>query len=90
MVYAVQPPMVGLAVASLVCGIAGWLIPCLFGVPGIAAVVCGHMALQRLKQQPQLRGRGQAIAGLILGYPGAVVVAILAISYVIGSLAQPS
>jgi hypothetical protein len=35
-------------------------------------IVCGHLALSKFNQQPQLQGRGLAIAGLVLGYFGAV------------------
>jgi hypothetical protein len=61
------PPVSGLAVASLVCGIVG-LVTCMFLV-GIPAVVCGHMALNRISTPGiQLGGRGMAIAGLVMGY----------------------
>lgn len=52
----------GLAIFSLTLGIMS------FGgvfVTGIPAIIAGHMALNRLKWH---RGRGLAIAGLILGY----------------------
>ena len=52
----------GLAIASLVCGILGLF----FAIP---AVVCGHIALYRIKSSGEdLKGSGLAIAGLILGY----------------------
>lgn len=51
-----------LSIASLVCGLAsvimGWLL-----VPQIAAIVTGHLALNR-----EPAGRGLSIAGLVLGY----------------------
>jgi hypothetical protein len=53
----------GLAVASLICGILGFL--CFAFVP---AIICGHMALSRLKAGRAVGGRGMAIAGLVLGY----------------------
>jgi len=46
-----------LAVAALVCGLAGIFL----GVPAIPAVICGAMALRKP------HGRAMAIAGLILG-----------------------
>lgn len=56
----------GLAIASLVLGIIS-LCTGLFG--GIPAVICGHMALNRINQSNgAIGGRGMAIAGLILGY----------------------
>ncbi len=74
-------PTSGLAVAALICGIAGvvlfWaLIPVL---ASIAAVITGHMALGQIKRDPGIGGRGLAIAGLILGY---AVIALSAITLV--------
>ena len=60
----------GLAVASMVCGIVAW-VSCLvlFGLPAIAAVIFGHIALGTIKNSPiPLGGRGMAISGLIMGY----------------------
>ena len=56
-----------LAVCSLVFGILG-IIP--FGLIGaIPAVVCGHLALSRIKRSAgALLGNGRAAAGLTLGY----------------------
>jgi hypothetical protein len=51
-----------LAVAALVLGVLA-VIP---GV-GVAAVVCGHVALRRLSDG-YAGGRGLAVAGLVLGY----------------------
>ncbi|WP_200894784.1 DUF4190 domain-containing protein, partial [Microbacterium sp. SA39] len=81
-------PTSGLAITSLVCGIAGivlfWaVVPML---ASIVAVITGHMALGQTKRNPALGGRGMAFAGLITGY---VVVALLAftiVSTVIGAI----
>jgi hypothetical protein len=35
---------------------------------GIGAVVCGHLALSKINANPNLQGRGLALAGLIMGY----------------------
>src|SRR5690242_10065746 len=68
--YPYAPPAVrptsGLAVASLICGIAGFVL-CFTVLPSIAAVVLGHMALKETANGAR-GGHGQAIAGLILGY----------------------
>jgi hypothetical protein len=74
-------PISGLAITSLICGIAGvvlfWaLVPML---ASIAAVITGHMALRQTKRNPSLGGRGMAFAGLITGY---VVVALLVFTIV--------
>ena len=62
-----QKQRAGLAVASLVLGILGLI---LIGPLGsVPAVVCGHVALTRIKKNPEgLDGDGLALAGLILGY----------------------
>lgn len=76
-VYAAPRPTSGLAVASLVCGLAGFLLSWLVvpALASIAAVICGHMALKQTKTNPALGGRGMAFAGLILGYVGVAVLA---------------
>lgn len=74
--YAQPRPTSGLAVTSLVCGLAGLLLSWLF-VPmlaSVAAVITGHLALGQTKKNPGIGGRGMAFAGLILGY---VVIAFL-------------
>jgi len=75
-----QPQSSRLAFASLVFGIiavalAVFCIGLLFAIP---AIICGHMAFARIKRSGgQLTGRGTAIAGLITGYVGATLVAII-------------
>lgn len=67
MAYPMSAPTSGLAIASLVCGIMG-MVTCLF-LPGLPAVVCGHLALGRIAASGgRLGGRGMAIAGLVTGY----------------------
>jgi len=67
-VVAQAAPASGWAVASLVFGILGMLGGfCLFGIPCIAAVICGHAGLIDTKNGAK-GGRGLAVAGLILGY----------------------
>lgn len=61
------PPQTnGLAVTSMVLGLAGLLAGCLTGLP---AVICGHIALGQIKRSAgALGGRGMAVTGLVLGY----------------------
>lgn len=61
----------GLAIASLVFSL---IVP--FGC--IPAVICGHLALGRIKKEPALQGRRLALAGLIIGY---VVLGLCAVIY---------
>ena len=58
------PPTSGLAVGSLVCGIAEFFT---LGLAAIPAVILGHMARAQIKQSGE-RGDGMAVAGLVLGY----------------------
>jgi hypothetical protein len=71
-----------LAIVSLVCGILS--IPtcfCSCFAPGlnsplaIAAVVCGIIALNKMKAEPQMwKGGGMAIAGIVTGGLGIILV----------------
>jgi hypothetical protein len=56
----------GLAIASMVLGIV-WV----YWIGSILAVIFGHVALRQIKRsQGAQRGRGMAIAGVVLGYVG--------------------
>lgn len=57
-----------LAVWSLVLSLVGLLAFCCGPVLGVAGVICGHLALSKMRTRPELHGRGLAIAGLIIGY----------------------
>ena len=62
------PRSSALAIASLVLGIAGTAF-CLGPLGGIPGVICGHLALSRIKRSGgALTGVGLATAGLITGY----------------------
>jgi Domain of unknown function (DUF4190) len=52
-----------MAVASLVCSLFGWV--CLF-IGAILGVIFGFVALSQIKRSGQ-RGRGLAIAGIVIG-----------------------
>ena len=57
----------GLAIASLICGIAAWIIFPI--VAAIAAVVTGHLAKKEIRDSGgTIGGDGMALAGLLLGY----------------------
>ena len=56
----------GLAIASIVCSIAGTAVA---GIGFIAGIILGHMALSEIsKSGGRIEGRGLALAGLIIGY----------------------
>ena len=59
-----------LAVLSLIFSILGMCGFCcgFFVTAAIAGIVCGHIALSRIKVNPELEGHGLAMAGLIIGY----------------------
>lgn len=77
-----QPSNAPLAIASLICSIAGFVG---FPVLGwIAGVVLGHVALGQIASQPyRYTGRGLALAGLITGYIGLGLVALVIIAALI-------
>jgi hypothetical protein len=56
-----------LAFFSLLAAIFGMFIP---PIGSLAAVIMGHIARRRCRNQPQLRGSRLALSGLILGYIG--------------------
>ncbi|WP_327088512.1 DUF4190 domain-containing protein [Nonomuraea sp. NBC_01738] len=64
----VRMPASGMATASLVLALVGlfggW---CLFGLPCVLAVIFGHVAMKETREG-QRTGRGQAVAGLLIGY----------------------
>jgi hypothetical protein len=59
-------PTSGLAIGSMVCGIAEVFT---LGFAAIPAVILGHLARAQIRRTGE-RGDGMAIAGLVLGYLG--------------------
>jgi hypothetical protein len=75
----------GWSVAALIFGIIGMLGGfCVFGIPCIAAVICGHAGLVDSKNGKG--GRGMAIAGLIMGYLFVIPAIIFLVTGGIGSI----
>ena len=74
------PPYDGLAITSFVFGVLwlGWM-------GSIVAVVLGHFALSNIGRT-QARGRGLAIAGLILGYIWLAILVLLILLAIIGAV----
>lgn len=81
--YAPSPPTNGMAIAALVCGVAGFVICPLIG---IAAVICGFAARGQIRASGGMQsGEGMTLAGLILGavdlgITALVLLAILAVT----------
>ena len=71
--YQTGPKTNGLAIASLVLGIAG-LVFYACGVPSILALVFGYMARGQIDRDPATQGgRGMALAGIIMGWIGVAI-----------------
>jgi hypothetical protein len=72
-----------LAIAALVVGIASccliFLIPYVGILVPVAAIVLGVMGMRQCDQDPTYKGRGMAMAGLILGIVFAAIALILLI-----------
>lgn len=76
----------GKATASLICGIAAYVIlPFLAAIP---AIILGHLALSDIKRKAgQLKGNGLAIAGMVMGYAQVVFLPVILI---IAAIAIPN
>ena len=86
-----QTKTAGLAIASLVMGITGYILTGPIG--GLAAIICGHMAKSRIRDsEGSLEGDGLALAGLILGYVnlGVTVLLVIVIVPLLAAVAIPS
>jgi hypothetical protein len=71
--YQTGPKTNGLAIASLVLGIAGLLFYAC-GVASVLALVFGYMSRGQIDRDPQNQGgRGMAIAGIIMGWIGVAI-----------------
>jgi Domain of unknown function (DUF4190)/GYF domain 2 len=75
----------GLAVSSLVLGIASLFTA---GLTAIPAVICGHLSYAKIKKSAgKLTGNGLAIAGLVTGYLGLLLIIVVLF---LGALAIPA
>lgn len=82
--YGGAQPTNGMAIASLVCGIVGFL--CF--VPAVVAIVLGAIARTQISQtEPPQKGQGMATAGMILG---TVWIALTVVYFVIFFVAEAS
>ena len=75
-----QAPRSGWALMSLVLGSCGVLLIAFMSAGffcAIFAILCGHMALYKIKKTSgATRGRGMAVAGLVMGYTALAVTAL--------------
>jgi len=71
----------GLAIAGFVCSIVGIFS---YGVGSAVGVILSHFALRQIARDGT-RGRGLAIAGLVVGYIWLGLVAIVIIAAFVGS-----
>ena len=72
-----SPSTNGFAIASVVCAVA-WFM----WIGSILAVIFGHIAISQSHKDETIRGRGMAIAGLVLGYVaiGLLILGIIAVA----------
>ena len=73
-----------LGIISLICGLLGLVggLPSA-GIINIAAIVMGHMARSQIRQNPNEDGAGIALAGLIMGYIGLLIVPLVVLAIVV-------
>lgn len=70
-----------MAIWSLVCAC---LIPLCSLLSAIPAIILGHLSLGEIKRNPGMKGRGMALAGLIIGYSlTLILIFVIAISVLI-------
>ncbi|MCB1229185.1 MAG: DUF4190 domain-containing protein [Verrucomicrobiae bacterium] len=71
-----------MAVASMVLGMLGFLTILMLGIiPAIVALICGHVALIKIRHShPPMRGRLAAYLGLFAGYTTILLTPLLAIA----------
>jgi competence protein ComGC len=80
----------GLATWSLVLGIAAIVlcVVCVGPLLGIPAVICGHIALGRIKRaNGTMKGHGPAIGGLVTGY---ISIALIPVIGLLSAIAIPN
>jgi hypothetical protein len=74
-----RKPWSGLVIASLVSGVLSLGLGFIAGIP---AVICGHLGRARIRKSgDELRGKGMALAGLILGYVMSIVSVLVLLSF---------
>jgi len=67
----------GMSIAALVLGIL-WI----YGIGSILSLIFGYISLGQIKRDPRQKGKGMAIAGVVLGWVG-IVGAIIVIAFIV-------
>jgi len=82
----------GLAITSLVLGIAGFFVSCLGIVSWILALVFGYRARTQIDESGGAqKGRGMAVAGIVLGWVGlALMVVVLIVIIIVAATGDSS
>jgi len=76
--YRPSPPSTNaLAIAALVCGAAQFVT----GITFIPAIILGHVARSQIRKTGE-QGDGMALAGLILGYIGGILVIVILVIFI--------
>jgi type IV pilus assembly protein PilA len=79
----VEPPTSGKAIGSLIAGIFFLFLPA-----SIVAVILGHLSISEInKSAARIKGKGLAVAGLVLGYMG---IAFIPFVLIIAAIAIPN
>jgi hypothetical protein len=71
--FGLPPETSGKAIVSLICGVFFLILPV-----AMAAIVFGHLSRSEIRKSAgRLKGNGLAIAGLVLGYVGVALIAVI-------------
>lgn len=79
--YAVGTRTEGLAITSLVLGIAGFVLCPL--ILHIFAIILGNQAINKIRSDPALEGEPLARAGIVLGWVGVGLAALALVGFII-------
>ena len=80
--YAGPAKTEGLAVASLILGVLGWIA---LGIGSIIAIVLGFRAISNIDRSgARLQGKGLAVAGIVLGFLGVAAIGLGMVALVLG------
>jgi hypothetical protein len=84
-------PNTSLAITSLELGLIALFLSWTWvgALAGIPAVIFGHMAISQIRKAPlQVGGHGRAVAGLVFGYLGIVILLVMSGFFVFATLSK--